>query len=554
MKKAFPIFALLAAGIFFIGLIYSDPFGTKTAGSFSNDIKNPVITQTNAIVKFVDSLNGTNDTIALRNRGWKPKRGPLSGPAGTSPNWFQGNSTVFNAFEGPPTGYVAANFNNVTGSNTIDLWLISPNVNGNAGDTLSFYSRSPDASTYPDSIRVYWASNGDTVPGSGSFVELGKFKVSTAGWVESRYVLPSAGASGRFAINYRVANGGPSGVNSDFIGVDFIRLLGPAPAANTTLLLVHDSTVVTTQAERKKDRDSMRTHLGSVIGGGFDLVTFDSSSALPVLTGYSRIIIQETAFDSQPARYLGLTARNNLTAWLNSGTPGNRKTLILIGGDLAYNYARTGSPALDPVFSGTTCGFTYKLDNAYPSPGTVIGLAVDNGNTRNITTPGANYYPDGAGFSNGSFGLYRYGNHTAADTLAGIMRLTANYEVRSLFSDPRYYSGTGGWRPVLAAMLGNLVGINPVNNQVPQVYSLSQNYPNPFNPVTNIKFSIPVSGNVKLVLFDILGRAVKTLVNDVKPAGNYVVDFNASELSSGAYFYRLESGSFVETKKMLLVK
>ena len=553
MKKAFPVLALAAAGIFLLGLIYSDPYNSRTTGSVSSDIRNPEIAYTNAIVKYVDSLNGVNDTIGLRSRGWIPKRGPAGGPAGSAPNWFQGNSTAFTAFEGPPTGYVAANFNAVTGTNTIDLWLISPGINGAAGDTLSFYSRATDASIYPDSIRVYWASNGDTVPGSGSFVELGRFKVSTAGWQETRYVLPSAGATGRFAINYRVVNGGPSGTNSDYIGVDFVRILGNAPAANTTLLLVHDSTIVTSQAERKKDRDSMRTHLGSIVGG-YDLVTFDSNSTLPVLTGYSRVIIQETAFDGQPARYLGLTARNNLTAWLNSGTPSNRKTLVLIGGDLAYNYARTGSGALDPVFSGTTCGFTFKLDNAFPSPGNIVGLAVDNGNTRNITTPGANYFPDGAGFSNGSFGLYRYGNHTAADTLAGIMRLTANYEVRSLFSDPRYYSGTGGWRPVLSAILGSLVGIDPLNNQVPQVYSLSQNYPNPFNPVTNIKFSIPVSGNVKLVLFDILGRVVKTLVNDVKPAGNYVVDFNASELSSGAYFYRLESGGFTETKKMLLVK
>lgn len=552
MKKAFPVLSLIAIGILFLGLIYSDPFNSKTPGSVSTDSRNPEIAQTDAIVKFVDSLNGANDTIALRNRGWKPKRGPLSGPAGTSPNWFQGNSTVFNAFEGPATGYVAANFNNVTGTNTIDLWLISPTVNGNAGDTLSFYSRSPDASTFPDSIRVYWASNGDTVPGSGSFVELGKFKVSTAGWTESRHVLPSAGASGRFAINYRVASGGPSGTNSDFIGVDFIRLLGPA-VTNTTLVLVHDSTIATTLARRKQDKDTLRKYLGGIVGG-YDLVTFDTNSTLPTLTGYNRIIVQETAFDAIQTRWLGLTARNNLTAWLNSGTAGNRKTLVLIGGDLAYNYNRTGSLGIDPVFSATTCGFTYKLDNAFPSPGNIVGMAVDNGNVRNITTPGSNFYPDGAGFSNGSFGLYRYGNHTVNDTLAGIMRLTATYEVRSLFSDPSYFSGTGGFQPVLAALLGNLVGINPVNNQVPQVYSLSQNYPNPFNPVTNIKFSIPVSGNVKIVLFDILGRVVRTLVNDVKPAGNYVVDFNASELSSGAYFYRLESGNFTETKKMLLVK
>lgn len=229
MRKLFLVFSFLAIGIFLLGLIYSDPFGSRTGNSSDNSVST-MIPQRDEVVKFVDDMNGTNDTVALRTRGWIPKRGPLGGPAGTSPNWFQGNSTVFNAFEGPATGYVAANFNNVTGSNTIDLWLISPNVNGAAGDTLSFYSRSPDASTYPDSIRVYWASNGDTVPGSGSFVELGKFKVSTAGWVESRYILPSAGATGRFAINYRVASGGPSGTNSDFIGVDFIRLLGPAAA------------------------------------------------------------------------------------------------------------------------------------------------------------------------------------------------------------------------------------------------------------------------------------------------------------------------------------
>ena len=99
-----------------------------------------------------------------------------------------------------------------------------------------------------------------------------------------------------------------------------------------------------------------------------------------------------------------------------------------------------------------------------------------------------------------------------------------------------------------------LVGITQNNNQTPENFSLSQNYPNPFNPVTNIKFSIPTNGNVKLVVFDVLGREVTTLVNEVKNAGNYVVDFDASNLSSGVYFYTLESGNFTQTKKMLLVK
>lgn len=99
-----------------------------------------------------------------------------------------------------------------------------------------------------------------------------------------------------------------------------------------------------------------------------------------------------------------------------------------------------------------------------------------------------------------------------------------------------------------------LTGIEPTNNQIPIVFSLSQNYPNPFNPVTNIKFAIPSSGLVKLVIFDVLGREVKTLVNEVRNAGNYVVDFDASSLASGAYFYTLTSGNFTDTKKMVLVK
>ncbi|MEO8513522.1 MAG: choice-of-anchor J domain-containing protein [Ignavibacteria bacterium] len=326
MKKIFSTLAVLFLGVFLIGMITSDPNGSRTSTSSSNDNHSPVI-QTNNIVKFSDDMNGTNDSAGLRARGWIPKRGPLSGPAGLSPNWFQGNTTVFNAYEGPATGYVGANFQNTTGTNTIDLWLISPPVDAAAGDTVSLWSRSPDASIYPDSIRIYWSATGDTVPGSGAFVEIGKFQVSTAGWSERRYTLPTGSATGRFAINYRVAGGGPTGNNSDYIGVDLVRVLGPST-----------------------------------------------------------------------------------------------------------------------------------------------------------------------------------------------------------------------------------VGITPINNQVPSAYSLKQNYPNPFNPTTNINFSIPVSGMVKLSVFDMSGKEVATIVNGDVAAGNYAVNYNASQLSSGVYFYKLTSANFTDTKKMMLVK
>jgi hypothetical protein len=99
-----------------------------------------------------------------------------------------------------------------------------------------------------------------------------------------------------------------------------------------------------------------------------------------------------------------------------------------------------------------------------------------------------------------------------------------------------------------------LIGIGNNNTEIPNVYSLSQNYPNPFNPVTQIKFGIPKQGFVTLKVYDILGREVAQLVNTVKAAGTYVIDFDASKLASGTYFYRIESGSFTDVKKMVLIK
>ena len=87
----------------------------------------------------------------------------------------------------------------------------------------------------------------------------------------------------------------------------------------------------------------------------------------------------------------------------------------------------------------------------------------------------------------------------------------------------------------------------------PRVLSVSA-YPNPFNPATNIKFSIPKSSFVKLVIYDLLGSEVALLVNEGLNAGSYKTDWNASGFTSGIYFYKLEAGDFIDTKKMILVK
>lgn len=92
------------------------------------------------------------------------------------------------------------------------------------------------------------------------------------------------------------------------------------------------------------------------------------------------------------------------------------------------------------------------------------------------------------------------------------------------------------------------------NNQIPAEFELSQNFPNPFNPVTVINYSIPKPGNVKLTVFDMLGRKVSEPLNEYKTPGSYELSFNGEKLSTGVYYYRFESGDFTETRKMILVK
>lgn len=93
-----------------------------------------------------------------------------------------------------------------------------------------------------------------------------------------------------------------------------------------------------------------------------------------------------------------------------------------------------------------------------------------------------------------------------------------------------------------------------IGGKIPHAYTLDQNYPNPFNPATTIRFSVPVQGLTTLKVYDILGKEMATLINGDQKSGHYEVTFDASRLSSGLYFYQLKSGSFVQTKKMMLVK
>jgi plastocyanin len=133
---------------------------------------------------------------------------------------------------------------------------------------------------------------------------------------------------------------------------------------------------------------------------------------------------------------------------------------------------------------------------------------------------------------------------------------TFNHVFASTGTNPYYCEPHGG--PGGTGMSGTVIVTPAVsvdeNKNVVKEFKLDQNYPNPFNPSTSIKFQIPSSGFVSLKVYDLLGREVSTLISEYKSSGNYEIEFNASKLTSGFYIYQLKSSSFIQTKKMLLLK
>jgi hypothetical protein len=138
---------------------------------------------------------------------------------------------------------------------------------------------------------------------------------------------------------------------------------------------------------------------------------------------------------------------------------------------------------------------------------------------------------------------------------AGFDPLSVNTSDDSLATSFNWM-GFSNASPTYQALIwfGVAVGVEKEDNLTPETFSLSQNYPNPFNPSTSIKFSIPEASNVVLKVYDILGSEVAVLVNEKVEAGNYTVNFDASQFASGMYIYSIKAGEFTVSKKMMLLK
>ncbi|MEG8947010.1 T9SS type A sorting domain-containing protein [Rosettibacter firmus] len=245
-------------------------------------------------------------------------------------------------------------------------------------------------------------------------------------------------------------------------------------------------------------------------------------------------------------------ARNNRLNWLPTGTTTSYDT----GGEIIK--AKIELPD-DPVFTGVNIGVDSTINwctTPYDFMGTTDGgngvVLAREVNSLNVLfvrwEPWKEFYNGSIDRPAGYRTLIGNGNDHANATLGS----PVNYYNFTQESKRIYLNEVA--RMVQLGKVEEPVSVSDAKNNIPSKYVLLQNYPNPFNPTTTIEFGLPEKSNVKISVYDILGRLVTTLLDKNLNAGYHKVTFNASNLTSGVYFYKIEAGNFVKVKKLMLIK
>jgi hypothetical protein len=199
------------------------------------------------------------------------------------------------------------------------------------------------------------------------------------------------------------------------------------------------------------------------------------------------------------------------------------------------------------IFAGTMGGGVYLSTNNGTS-WTAVNDGLTNSNIWALAVNGTNIFA-------GTYDKGIYFSTNNGTSWTAVNNGLVNSSINAItFNGTNLFAGTTGagvWKRSLSEFPTT---ITKEVNALPKDYILSQNYPNPFNPTTVISYSLPSSSNIKLIVYNTLGQSIKTLESGYKQAGNYSINFNASDRPSGIYFYKLEAGSFSQIKKMLLIK
>jgi photosystem II stability/assembly factor-like uncharacterized protein len=225
--------------------------------------------------------------------------------------------------------------------------------------------------------------------------------------------------------------------------------------------------------------------------------------------------------------------------------------------DNGFNWSQVYA---SPISSNNVRCLTNKANNVFYAGLDTGGIIIttDNGTTwtqSNFTVSNVNAII----FNTWGYifiGTGKNGVYESTDNGASWVQINSglfNTQINTLvFDNDNYlYCGTNGSSVYRTSQP---IGIQNISKEIPSSFSLSQNYPNPFNPSTNIKFNIAKLGNVKIVIYDVLGREITTLVNEQLKPGTYEVNWDGTNYPSGVYYYKLAAGSFSDTKRMVLIK
>ncbi len=322
------------------------------------------------------------------------------------------------------------------------------------------------------------------------------------------------------------------------------------------VLIVYDSTT----ASSRISRDSVIANLNAM-GMSYDVfnrgVNINNSSIS--YRGFKRVLLLGEA-----SSVMSNAVKDSLKSYLLWGTANQKAKLMVMAEDIGYHLDRPASVYYDPDFARSWLGFEYGSDFPGTSGGKGLTGALANPNINDSTVgPRPDVIKKSASIP--AYELHELYRFRGTTQLNGVGRIGETFNVSVMAIDVeslRRATDSPPASPVRRFLKSAIdfvdglltVSVNQISSQIPQKFGLNQNYPNPFNPSTKIAFDIPSAGNVTLKVYDALGREVALLINEELQAGSYERSFDAVSLASGVYFYTLSSGSFIETRKMLLLR
>jgi hypothetical protein len=494
-----------------------------------------------------------------------------------------GDPSIYMAVYGPAIAHnPLSNTENVTGPYTVNCTITPAGQPITAGQTKLFWTR---GTIFTDSIVMTNTTGNNytaNIPGNGSAANY-------------RYYIKTKDNAGLFGT---APGGAPSNYYSFTASSDTVKpVIAHTPLQNQPKLLWPASVTANVTDNIGIDSVWVRWYINSPSSGikHFKLLNTTGSAYTALFNSVQsevnfNDVIKYRIFakDNSNAHNVDSTALNQFTiinqVTINIGTGTSssnypyttywmdgRTQMLYLASEIVTKSPNTSANISSIGFnvisnsSQAMNGFTVKMQNT--SATTLTGYVESNWTTNlsgtysvtgtgwqyvDLTTP---FYWDGISnllieicYDNTSYTSYSpvYATSTASKTWG--------YYTDNSTGCTMTGGATQSIRPNISLVMAGITNVQNISGNIPNKYALSQNYPNPFNPVSRINFDIPKQGLVMMKVYDILGREVKTLVNEIKSPGRYSVDFNGTELSSGVYFYKLECNGFTDIKRMVLIK